>query len=94
MLLPDSVVDYGNKKNKKVSRNLLKDLYKLPYIYAFNKKCIENLFSKYPNEYIEFRHYFEKYWKKIFLEGMLDYTKIKKEYRSNSYIENYNKHIK
>ena len=25
---------------------------------------------------------------------MLDYTKIKKEYRSNSYIENYNKRIK
>ena len=83
-----------SKKNKLVSRNLLKDLYKLPYIYAFNKKCIENLFSKYPNQYIEYRHYFEKYWKKFFLEGMLDYTKIKKEYRSNSYIENYNKRIK
>ena len=56
-----------SKKNKSVSRNLLKDLYKLPYIYAFNKSCIENLFSKYPNQYIEFRHYFEKYLKKYFL---------------------------
>ena len=83
-----------SKKNKLVSRNLLKDLYKLPYIYAFNKKCIENLFSKYPIQCIEFRHYFEKYWKKFFLEGMLDYTKIKKECLSNSYIENYNKRIK
>ena len=55
-----------SKKNKLVSRNLLKDLYKLPYIYAFNKKCIENLFSNYPNQYIEYRNYFEKYWKKFF----------------------------
>ena len=31
---------------------------------------------------------------KIFSDGTLDYTKIDKEYRSNSYIENYNKRIK
>jgi len=63
----------------------LNGLNKLPYIYAFNNKSIENLFSKYPSQYIEFRHYFEKYWKKFFAEGMLDFTKIQKEYRSNSY---------
>ena len=31
---------------------------------------------------------------KIFFRRNVDYTKIKKEYRSNSYIENYNKRIK
>ena len=31
---------------------------------------------------------------KIFSDRTLDYTKIDKEYRLNSYIENYNKRIK
>ena len=35
-----------NKKNKLVSRNLLKDLYKLPYIYAFNKKNVLKIYSQ------------------------------------------------
>ena len=83
-----------NKKHKLVSRKLLNDLYKLPYIYAYNKNCIEEIFSKHPNQYIEFRNYFEIFWKKFFSDGTLDYTKIDKEYRSNSYIENYNKRIK
>ena len=67
-----------NKKTKLVSRNLLNDLYKLPYIYAFNKNSIDDIFSQYPNQYVEFRNYFEKYWKKFFLDGTLDYSKIKK----------------
>ena len=83
-----------NKKHKLVSLKLLNDQYKISYIYAYNKNCIEEIFSKYPNQYIEFRDYFEKFQKKFFSDGTLDYTKIDKEYRSNSYIENYNKRIK
>ena len=71
-----------------MSNQLLKDLYKLPYIYKHDPNSMDNIFSKYPNQYIEFRNYFEKYWKHYFLDGTLDYTKINKEYRSNSYIEN------
>ena len=39
-----------NKNNKLVNRNLLNDLYKFPYIYAFNKNCVTELFSKLPNQ--------------------------------------------
>ena len=55
-----------NKKNKLISHKLINELYRLPYIYVNNKNCIEELFSKYPNQYIEFRKYFEKFWKKFF----------------------------
>ena len=41
-----------NKKNKLVSLNLLNDLFKLPNIYIYNNNSIEDVFSKYPNQYI------------------------------------------
>ena len=55
-------MNFYNKKHKLVSRKLLNDLYKLPYIYAYNKNCIEEIFSKYPNKYIEFRNIFENFF--------------------------------
>ena len=49
--------------------------------------------EKNSDQYIEFKQYFEKFREKFFVWN-LDYTKIDKEYHSNSYIENYNKRIK
>ena len=43
---------------------------------------------------MNFKNYFNKYWKPYFINGELDYAYLTKNQRSNSYIENYNKRIK
>ena len=45
-------------------------------------------------KYNEFILYYNNQWKKYIINGMLDYSGLSKEERSNSYIENYNRRIK
>ena len=52
-----------------------------------------NLKEKYP-EFITFFSYYEDNWFKYLEDGSIDYTKVTKLQRCNSYIENYNKIIK
>ena len=86
------------KNNRKIklddSKNLLKDIFALPYKFKNDNSLIDTIFNKYGKDFEEFKNYFQKQWNKFFINGTLDYTSIDKKYRSNSYIENYNKGIK
>lgn len=57
------------------------------------QKTILNMKKTYP-DYDIFYDYYEKNWYKYLESGVLDYTKITKHQRCNSYLENYNKIIK
>lgn len=59
----------------------------------FIKTSIENLKVKYP-QFLSFFSYYESNWYKYLQDGSIDYTKVSKLQRCNSYIENYNKIIK
>ena len=55
---------------------------------------MEAFCNKYREIYPEFIAYFETQWARYFKIGILNYNYLKKAYRSNSYIENYNRRIK
>ena len=57
------------------------------------RETIQSMKDKY-KDFISFFDYYEKNWYKYLEAGILDYTKISKLQRCNSYLENYNKTIK
>ena len=92
------------KKNGFVKKEYTKDSQEVIYLLSiivfkyrsdmeYIYKYIYNLKKKYP-AFLSFFAYYESNWYK-YLKGIsLDYTKITKLQRSNSYIENYSKIIK
>ena len=73
---------------------MLKEFYKLPFTFQNNKNILDLTCKKYENNYEAFVKYFKQQWIKFFRNNILNYTHINKNYRSNSYIENYNRRIK
>ena len=76
---------------------MLKELYKLPFIYNNNTNLISDILEKYKKidkTYENFNNYFQKQWFQYFENQILNYSNLKKDERSNSYIENYNRIIK
>ena len=84
------------KFNKEIIHKILNLFGKLPFIYNNNKDDIKKKkFEKTLNKSLkEFEKYFKDAWTKYFDNNMLNYHNLDKFRRSNSYIENYNKHIK
>ena len=101
---------YRNMKSLKLTnknfdhKGLLKDLSSLPFKFGKDKYIFDSIFDKYKILYEEnidisnnlnaFRKYFNSFWLEFFYNGSLNYSKLDKNFRSNSYIENYNKRIK
>ena len=82
---------------------MLKDFYSIPFKINENKDTfLENLFNKYSdfedNQIKEnsrdFIDYYKTEWIPYVKNGFLNCSYLKKEQRSNSYIENYNRRIK
>ena len=69
----------------------------MPFFYIIDPNIIDKIRNEYLEKfpiYDEFMNYFYDNWLIYFKNGMLNYRKIEKKYRSNSYIENYNRRIK
>ena len=82
------------KENEVETNNILKKFFFLPFTIDEELTIIDSLCNKY-NEYCpQFINYFNNQWIKYCKNGCLNYKKLKKPYRSNSYIENYNRRIK
>ena len=88
---------YGSNEYKKSNEEIAYLLTIILFKYKSNMKYIEktilNMKKTYP-DYEIFYDYYEKNWYKYLESGVLDYTKITKLQRCNSYLENYNKIIK
>ena len=85
------------KEKKEYTKLMLKELYMLPFIYNDNNNKIQEIKNKYYSKdenYKNYFEYFEKQWANYFIKGILNYVYLKKDERSNSYIENYNRIIK
>ena len=94
------LIKYRENKNEisscKIS-TFIRELCLFPYKYHKNPNIIEETFNTYDNGtdlFLNFKNYFNKYWKTYFINGELDYAYLTKNQRSNSYIENYNGRIK
>ena len=85
-------------------KGFLKDLASIPFNLEKDKNIFDNIFDKYKKENEHntnildnlnaFIKYFDSFWIEFFYNGSLNYSKLDKNFRSNSYIENYNKRIK
>ena len=83
------------KEDKDEYNDILKAVFNLPFSFSSgNITNVEAFCNKYREIYPEFIAYFETQWTRYFKNGILNYNYLKKEYRSNSYIENYNRRIK
>ena len=82
--------------NNEDIEELLKCLSLLPYEFENNTTNIDVLLTTYTNNiiYNKFKNYFNRQWLKYFKNGMLNYFNINRKFRSNLYIENYNRRIK
>ena len=75
--------------------NILNDIFTLPFSFNNNDYTnVDSLCNKYGKEYPDFINYFKRQWVSFFINGLLNYSYLKKDFRSNSYIENYNRRIK
>ena len=86
-----------NKEYKIKSNEVIKSYGSLPFTIHNNPKDMNILLEKLKKElgYIEFSVYFEEEWAQfITYNGILDYHRVSKDFRSNSFIENYNRRIK
>ena len=73
---------------------MLKEYFELPYSFENDLIILDTLCNKY-NEYCpSFVNYFRNQWIKYFTNGCLVYNNLKVKFRSNSYIDNYNRIIK
>ena len=88
---------FGKKEYTKDSQEIIYLLSIIVFKYRSDMEyvytTIDNLKKKYP-AFLGFFAYYEANWYKYLKDTSLDYTKITKLQRSNSYIENYNKIIK
>ena len=69
----------------------------MPFIFYKDNNIINIICEKYSSknkELNDYINYFKKEWFPYFESGLLDYSEINKEFRTNSYIENYNRRIK
>ena len=105
-----SKIPYIYYKNKNIIDEIFIEIYQdikkefneLKYpdddIYNENNKGIANNNKIYDNEFInklkEFENYYKSQWIKYLDNNILNYNKLEKYKRSNSYIETYNRHIK
>ena len=91
---------YGlyKKSSKLDSDNLLDALGRIPFIYKGDMKIFESEIKKLSNEYPKYVNFINNYIlgnkKTYFEDGSLDYSKVPKDCRSNSFLENYNGFIK
>lgn len=87
----------GKKEKKEVRENIIYILTILLFKYKsdmeYVKNTINNLKTLY-TEFLTFFQYYENNWYEYLENSMLDYNKVTKLQRCNSYIENYNKIIK
>ena len=94
-LFKEDILDEANK--------MLEEFYKIPfYIQNEPENYINRIYTKYSdkkfellNEHFhEYINYFKTEWEPYIINGFLNYMWLKKEQRSNSYLENYNRRIK
>ena len=91
---------YGlyKKVSKLDSDNLLDALGRIPFIYKGDMKIFESECKKLSNEFPKYVNFINNYFitnkRKYFEDGSLDYSKVPKDCRSNSFLENYNGFIK
>ena len=86
-----------NKEYKIKSNEVIKSCGSLPFTIHKNPKVMNILLEQLKKELGSkgFSFYFEEEWAQfIIYNGILDYHNVSKDFRSNSYIENYNKSIK
>ena len=73
----------------------MNDIFNLPFSFSSeNYTNVDALCNKYRETFPSFIGYFESQWSQYFKNGMLNYSYLPKKFRSNSYIENYNRRIK
>ena len=86
-----------------ISDELYKSLILIPWLYHKNNNIVSETFSRFieaqsdkefKNLLNNYYNYFINEWELFFKNGRLNYYNITKIQRSNSYIENYNRHIK
>ena len=83
------------KKDKEEESNkILISFLNIPFKIDDNFTEIDSLCDKYNDYCPQFINYFINQWVKYFKNGSLNYKKLNKSFRSNSYIENYNRRIK
>ena len=89
-------------------KNILKKLGSIPFLFTKEKNSIEITFNNIKDKYKKdekkykdlledigkYEVYYKTQWLDYLKNGMLNYYKIEKFRRSNSYIGNYNKHLK
>ena len=83
---------------------MLEYFYKIPFIIQKIKinEYLDKIYKKYKDikylklneNYETFMDYYKSEWEKYIFNGFLNYEFLKKEQRSNSYLENYNRRIK
>ena len=87
----------GKKDIKKDREDIIYILTILLFKYNSNMTYVENTMKELRKSYPNFENFFDYYennWYYYLKNSMLDYSKISKLQRCNSYIENYNKIIK
>ena len=93
-----NTMDENERNNKDITnkmKNFLIDILMIPFKIQNNNNIVNEIFNKYKEVYYEkFKKYFFSQWVKYINNGILNYSFLKKEQRSNSYIENYNRRIK
>ena len=76
---------------------------KFPFLYSKDNDIIDKYFESLQKEYynsnyykniLDYELYFKNTWTEYFKNGMLNYNKLDRFRRINSYLKNYNKHIK
>ena len=72
-------------------------MYRLSFIFYKDNNIINTICETYTSKnkiFTDFKNYFKNEWFQYYENGLLDYSEINKEFRSNSYIENYNRRKK
>ena len=89
--------------NLNETKKILEDFYKIPFIIQNDpEKYLNDIYRKYSDKKFEslnenfsvYIDYFKNEWESYIRNGFLNYMWLKKEQRSNSYLENYNRRIK
>ena len=94
--LRDKMKKLGLLSKEKIeeSKKILNEFFSLPYTIDDELTMLDNICNKYEEYNISFINYFRNQWIRFFQNGILIYKNLDKKFRSNSYIENYNRIIK
>ena len=84
------------------TKTVLEIFYKIPFIIQKINKYLNKIYDKYKSiqylklheNYGTYMDYYKNEWESYLINGFLNYAYLKKEQRSNSYLENYNRRIK